>query len=172
MHDVCTEQHVGNAKCASPPSLSFRCSLISLPCLFLALVRRVVVEQPSASFVTGAQGETSTIKPTILNEQAGATNPRGRETHVTAASRPSVGSGGELVLVVAWLDACTGQHAFREGWERARGTEKGGNIRIRSYSVCRWSFDALQPLSAWWMRRRGSSVETLIAWIKWLLVFV
>lgn len=28
--------------------------------------------------------------------------------------------GGELVLTVAWLDACTGQHAFREGggWER------------------------------------------------------
>lgn len=98
MHDVCTEQHVGNAKCASPPirsfSLSFSLILLSLACLFLALVRCVGVEQPSASFVTGAQGETSTIKPTILNEQAGAANPRGGETRVTAASRPSVGSGG------------------------------------------------------------------------------
>lgn len=155
MHDVCTEQHVGNAKCASPPffsfSLSFSLVLLSPPCPFLAHVRRFGVGQPSASFVTGAQGETSTIKPTILNEQARATNPRGTETHVTAASWPSVGSGGELVLAVAWLDACTGQHAFREGeWKRAWGGGKGGNIRIRSYSVCRWPFDALRALSAWW----------------------
>lgn len=94
------------------------------PVFFFLSSARVGVEQPSASFVTGTQGETSTIKPTILNEQAGATNPRGGETHVTAASRPSVGSGGELVLAVAWLDACTGQHAFREGgWKGAGGRD-------------------------------------------------
>jgi len=147
MHDVCTEQHVGNAKCASLPFL-FRCFFLSpslilllLSSLFLAFAGCVGVEQPSASFVTGAQGETSTIKPTILNEQAGAANPRGGEMRVTAASGPSVGSGGELVLAVAWLDACTGQHAFRG----RRGGRGGGNIRIQSYSVCRWPFDALHP---------------------------
>lgn len=27
------------------------------------------------------------------------------------------------------MDACTGQHAFREGgWQRARGIEKGGRV--------------------------------------------
>lgn len=37
--------------------------------------------------------------------------------------------GVELVLAVAWLDACTGQHAFREGGsEMTRGEGRGEAI--------------------------------------------
>lgn len=71
MHDVCTEQYVGNAKCASPSLSRFLSSFFLARRLFplspsLSPVRHV--GNPRRFFVTGVQGETSTIKPTTLNE--------------------------------------------------------------------------------------------------------
>lgn len=82
--------------------------------------------------------------------------------------------GGELVLAVAWLDACTGQHAFHEGkGERARGEGTGGATSEYGLTVFVDGPSArYNPPKRMVVRQRGSSVETLIARIKWLLVFV
>lgn len=130
-------------------------------------------EQPSASFVTGAQGETSTIKPTILNEQAGATNPRGGETHVTAASRPSVESGGanSSWRWRGWMRARDSTHSAREDG-RGRGAGRGQYPNTVLLVFVDSPSMRCNPPKRMVVRRRGSSTETLIAWIKWLLVFV
>jgi len=86
MHDVCTEQHVGNAKCASPLSRSL---LRALFVTTLGLLRH------------GRAGRN-------INDQANhpeRTSGRGaRDACNCAASRPSVASGGRggLVLAMAW----------------------------------------------------------------------
>ena len=126
MHDVCTEQHVGNTKCARPLSLfqpllpcfpssvsavhlrlsssiRFRLRSLSLPLsLFFALS---LLSSP----VRG--GKTSTIELTTLNTSTGPPlEAKKEEKRVTAASWPSVGSGVER-----WVNACTGQDAFLAG---------------------------------------------------------
>ena len=126
MHDVCTEQHVGNTKCARPLSLfqpllpcfpssvsavhlrlsssiRFRLRSLSLPLsLFFALS---LLSSP----VHG--GKTSTIELTTLNTSTGPPlEAKKEEKRVTAASWPSVGSGVER-----WVNACTGQDAFLAG---------------------------------------------------------
>ena len=127
MHDVCTEQHVGNTKCARPLSLfqpllpcfpssvsavhlrlsssiRFRLRSLSLP-LSLCFSR-----SPSSPPPFGG-GKTSTIELTTLNTSTGPPlEAKKEEKRVTAASWPSVGSGVER-----WVNACTGQDAFLAG---------------------------------------------------------
>lgn len=131
MHDVCTEQHVGNAKCASlSPFLSNR--LLRVP-FSLSLPRHIAAERPSVFFVPGVQSETSTIKPTILNEQAGAGTPRGRRDAGNCCEPAKCRIGGELVLAMAWrMHARDSTHSAtgRRGRRRVTTPEYG------SYAVC------------------------------------
>lgn len=73
------------------------------------------------------------------------------------------------------MDACTGQHAFHEGkGERVRGGGKGGGA-TSEYGLTVFvdgPSARYNPPKRMVVRQRGSSVETLIARIKWLLVFV
>lgn len=153
MHDVCTEQHVGNAKCASPPirsfSLSFFLSHSALARLSFSRSRPLRRSRATLGLLRhGRAGRNINDQANHPERTSGGGQPSRRRDACNCCepAKCRIG-GGELVLAVAWLDACTGQHAFHEGkGERARGEGTGGgNIRIRSYSVCRWPFGALQP---------------------------
>jgi len=121
MHDVCTEQHVGNAKCASPSPFLFTpsCAFLSL---YLSPVHHTAVEQPSVFFVAGVQSEISTIKPTILNEQAGAGAPRERRDACNCCEPAKCRIEGELVLAMAWrMHARDSTHSATGRWTTTKG---------------------------------------------------
>lgn len=127
MHDVCTEQHVGNTKCARPLSLLptpptvlsfFRFRGTPTPLLVHPFPPTISLS-PSLSLFFALSllsspvrgGKTSTIELTTLNTSTGPPlEAKKEEKRVTAASWPSVGSGVER-----WVNACTGQDAFLAG---------------------------------------------------------
>lgn len=169
MHDVCTEQHVGNVKCASlSPSLSL------FPLLLLSRVHHVGADPPSVFFVTGVQSETSTIKPTTLNERAGNGHPSWRRDACNCCEPAKCRIGGVFILAMAWwMRARDSTHSIATGATRRRGREERelwqlntGLTMFVDGPSARYNPRVLM------MRRCGSSVEALIVGIKWLLVFV
>lgn len=141
MHDVCTEQHVGNVKCASLP-------LSSSPSLSRSSRRSN--PRSSSSRACRAKHQRSS-QPPWTNERGTAT-PRGVETRVTAASRPSVGSG--VYSFWQWRGGCvhgTARIPSRRG-QRGGGEGREGNYdnRIR---VLRCLLMALRRVTIpeyWW----------------------
>lgn len=129
MHDVCTEQHVGNAKCARPLSLSpfFQPLLPSFPPSVSAVHLRL---SSSVRFRLRSLSLSLSVFPALLflllprlrgqnindranhpkHEHRPPLDAKKEEKRVTAASWPSVGSGVER-----WANACTGQDAFLVG---------------------------------------------------------
>lgn len=158
MHDVCTEQHVGNTKCARPfsfhrcgrllpvetllhprayhyfPSFSAR-SLYA--CILLCSSTSEHVHRSPFPTVFSFHiygGKTSTIKLTTLSERGPTLDAMNVEKRVTAASWPSVGSG-----VDRWVNACTGQDAFLAGVGLLLGRRNGLTC------ICRWPFANFHP---------------------------
>lgn len=129
MHDVCTEQHVGNAKCARPLSLS----LLPTPPTVLSSFRFRGTPTPLLVRLfppTISPSLSLSVFPALLflllprlrgqnindranhpkHEHRPPLDAKKEEKRVTAASWPSVGSGVER-----WANACTGQDAFLVG---------------------------------------------------------
>jgi len=139
MHDVCTEQHVGNAKCASLPflsrcfSLSFSLILLSFPRLFLALVHCVEVGATLGLLRHGRAGRNINDQANHPERTSGGGQPsRWRDAcNCCEPAKCRIGGLNSSWQWRGWMRAQDSTHSARE----AEGTGGGGRGTTSEYGL-------------------------------------